>query len=106
LDSVVRLQGSAWIAARCVSRLVVWHCWPVNVAAHTSPVYVVAGGQEIFSPSEATFMLTMLDGGLTYLDTLSIPASPEKHNQIRQVFRQAQAEMHRRLHAQGHGHAH
>lgn len=106
LDSVVRLQGSAWIAARCVSRLVVWHCWPVNVAAHTSPVYVVAGGQEIFSPSEATFMLTMLDGGLTYLDTLSIPASPEKHNQIKQVFRQAQAEMHRRLHAHGHGHAH
>ncbi|MDI7275636.1 MAG: CehA/McbA family metallohydrolase, partial [Anaerolineae bacterium] len=101
LRAQVRLSGSGWLAARCVSRLVVWHGWPVNVAAHTSPVYVVAGGAELFSPSDATYMLTLLDGGLTYLDTLSIPASPQKHEEIKAVFRRAQAELHRRLHSQG-----
>ena len=101
LRTKVRLPGSAWIAARCASRLQVWHEWPIHVAAHTSPVYVVAGGQELFNPSDATFMLTLLDGGLTYLDTLSIPASAEKHERIKAVFRAAQAELHRRLHAHG-----
>ncbi len=100
LRSKIRLMGSAWVAARCVSRLVVWHGWPINVAAHTSPVYIVVAEQEIFNPSDATYMLTLLDGGLTYLDTLSIPASREKHEQIKGVFRQAKAALHRRLHAQ------
>jgi hypothetical protein len=51
-------------------------------------------------------MLTMLDGGLTYLDTLSIPASPARQEKIKDVFRQAETELHRRLHTHGHGHAH
>lgn len=90
------------MAARCISRLVVFHGWPVNVAAHTSPVYIVVAEQEIFNPSDATYMLTLLDGGLTYLDTLSIPASPEKHEQIKSVFRRAQAALHQRLHPHSH----
>jgi hypothetical protein len=104
LKSKVRLGGSAWIAARCVSRLVLWHCWPINVAAHTSPVYVSAGGQDLFNPSDATFMLTLLDGGLTYLDTLSIPASAQKQEEIKGVLRRAQADLHRRMHAHGYEH--
>lgn len=104
LKSKLRLNGSAWVAARCVSRLVVWHEWPINVAAHTSPVYVTAGGQDLFNEADATFMLTLLDGGLTYLDTLSIPASRDKQEKIKNVFRSAQADLHRRLHEHGHHH--
>ncbi len=104
LRTKVRLPGSGWLAARCVSKLVLWHGWPINVAAHTSPVYVVAGGAELFSPSDATYMLTLLDGGLTYLDTLSIPASAEKQEEIKAVFRRAQAELHARLHRHGIAH--
>jgi hypothetical protein len=101
LSAQVRLAGSGWLAARCVSRLKVWHIWPVHIAAHTSPVYVVAGGEELFSPSDATYMLTLLEGGLTWLDTLSIPASPERQQRVRQVFEHAQQHLHGRLH--GHG---
>ncbi len=102
----VHLAGSGWLAARCVSRLIVWHVWPINVAAHTSPVYVVSGGAELFSPSDATFMLTLLDGGLAYLDTLSIPAGRQRHDQIKAVFREAQNRLHTRMHARGCHHEH
>jgi hypothetical protein len=102
LSAQVRLRGSGWLAARCVSRLKVWHVWPVHIAAHTSPVYVVASGEELFSPSDAAYMLTLLDGGLTWLDTLSIPASPEKHQRIREVFHHAQQHLQGRLHEHGH----
>jgi hypothetical protein len=101
LRTQLHLPGSAWVAARSVSRHILWHEWPIHVAAHTSPVYVSCDGQELFNAADAAFMLTLLDGGLTYLDTLSIPASPEKREEIKNVFRRAQAELHRRMHAHG-----
>ena len=91
LSSQVNMATSGWIAARCVSRFKVWHEWPVHVAAHTSPVYVNAGTSKLFSPSDATYMLTLLEGGLTWLDTLSIPASPPQDTRIREVFERAHA---------------
>jgi hypothetical protein len=57
-----------------------------------------------FSPSDATYMLTLLDGGLAWLDTLSIPASPERQTEIKRWFHQAQHELQHRLH--GHAHPH
>lgn len=106
LSTPLKLSGSAWIAARCISRYQVWHGWPINIAAHTSPVYVRCGEQELFNPSDATFMLTLIDGGLTWLDTLSIPADAERQARIRGVFEAARASLHARLHAHGSPHAH
>jgi hypothetical protein len=54
----VKAHGSCWIAARCASRLVRHVNWMDQIGAHTSPVYVVVDNQEIFSPSEASYMLT------------------------------------------------
>jgi len=102
----LRLEGSSWVAARCVSRYKVWHGWPIPIAAHTSPVYVAVGEQRQFSPSDATYMMTMLDGGMAWLDTLSIPADPERQARIRGVFEQAQEALHQRLHAAGRDHSH
>ncbi len=96
LRQKVRLEGSAWIAARCGSRLQVNHCWPMHLGAHTSPVYVVAGGQELWSPSDATYMLTLLDGGMTYLDTLSVRYSEKRHQAIKKVYEEAKGEIRRR----------
>jgi hypothetical protein len=106
LSLPLRVPGSAWIAARVRSGMEGWIGSPRRVAAHTSPVYVVAGGQELFSPGDATFMLTLLEGGLTWLDTLSIPADPERHARARRVFEDARAHLHGRLHRHGHGHDH
>jgi hypothetical protein len=106
LSAPLHVPGSAWIAARCSSPMSRWIGSPRIVAAHTSPVYVVAGGEELFSPSDATYMLTLLEGGLTWLDTLSIPADPERHARNRQVFEDARAHLHQRLHARGRPHPH
>jgi hypothetical protein len=54
-------------------------------------------------------MMTLLDGGMTWLDTLSIPANPERQARIRGVFQQAKEALHQRLHAAGPrpaGHSH
>ncbi|HEU5314724.1 MAG TPA: CehA/McbA family metallohydrolase [Chloroflexota bacterium] len=106
LAAPVAVSGSAWIAARVASDMDRWIGSPRRVAAHTSPVYVVAGAQELFSPSDATYMLTLLEGGLTWLDTLSIPADPERHARNRKVFEDARGQLHQRLHAHGEGHGH
>jgi len=106
LKANLRLEGSSWVAARCVSRYQVWHGWPIHIAAHTSPVYVVVGDQDQFSLPDATYMMTMLDGGMAWLDTLSIPADPERQARIRGVFQQAKQALHQRLHAAGHSHDH
>jgi hypothetical protein len=106
LSVALPLPGSAWVAARCVSRHKVWHGWPIHIAAHTSPVYVRCGDEELFSPSEATYMLTLIDGGLTWLDTLSIPANPEQQARIRGVFESARASLQGRLDHHDHDHGH
>ncbi len=93
----VRVEGSSWIAARCGSRRMVSHCWPIHLGAHTSPVYVVCGGAEMFSPSDATYMLTLLDGGMTYLDTLSVRYSDERHAEIKALYGQARDKLLRGL---------
>ncbi|MGH2354562.1 MAG: CehA/McbA family metallohydrolase, partial [Chloroflexota bacterium] len=106
LSAPIQVPGSAWIAARCTSQMNRWIGSPRAVAAHTSPVYVVAGGEELFSPSDATYMLTLLEGGLTWLDTLSIPADPERHARNRRVFEAARDHLHQRLHTHGQAHDH
>jgi hypothetical protein len=95
----VRIDGSSWIAARCGSRMMVSHCWPIHLGAHTSPVYVVCGGAEMFSPSDATYMLTLLDGGMTYLDTLSVKYSDERHAEIKALYAEARDKLLRGLEA-------
>jgi hypothetical protein len=74
-----------WIAARCWGPGTLWHEWPVRVVAHTSPVYL--GAPRIApSPSDASYLANVLDGGLAWLDTLATRADPALHERIRAVF--------------------
>ena len=98
LHKAIALPASAWIAARAVSRHKVWHCWPIHLAAHTSPIYVIADGQELFSESDATYMLTLIDGGLTWVDTLSVRYDEQRHAALRSVFEHAKAHLEGRVH--------
>lgn len=102
----LKVKGSSWIAARCGSNLQVNHCWPIHLGAHTSPVYITVGGREMFSPSDATYMLTLIDGGLTYLDTLSIRYDEERHRAMKAMFEKARERLHSRLHAHSQAHSH
>ncbi len=95
----IPVRGSSWIAARCASNLLVQHCWPVYLAAHTSPVYLVVPGKELFSPGDAAYMLTLIDGGLTYLDALSVRYDEERHRQMKAIYERARAHLEGRLHS-------
>jgi len=42
--------------------------WNRGVFAHTSPIYVACGGEwDMFDPATAQYMLTLIDGDLTYI---------------------------------------
>ena len=61
--------------------------------AHTSPVYVVVDGAGVFQERAGEHLITVMQGGLAWLDTLAIPKSPERHRPIRSVFEDAIAEV-------------
>jgi hypothetical protein len=106
LREEVAIKGSSWLAARCGSSLIVSHCWPIHLGAHTSPVYVICGNQELFSPSDASYMLTLLDGGLTYLDTLSVRYEEKRHREMKAIIERTKKSLHDRMHQHGQGHGH
>jgi len=106
LREKVAIEGSSWLAARCGSSLIVSHCWPIHLGAHTSPVYVICGNQELFSPSDASYMLTLLDGGLTYLDTLSVRYEEKRHREMKAIIERTKKSLHDRMHQHGQGHGH
>jgi hypothetical protein len=60
-------------------------------------VYIAASGKRLFSPSDATYMLTLIDGGLTYLDTLSVRYSEQRHREMKAVYRKAMAALRARM---------
>jgi hypothetical protein len=92
---------SCWIAARCYGEIDLQHAWVNKVAAHTSPVYVTVGDKELFSPQVATFMLTLIEGGITYLRETATYRDADKRERHVGFFESARAELHRRLHAHG-----
>lgn len=97
----VKIDQSGWLAARCFSQHRVWHIWPtslnpVGVGAHTSPVYIVVDNQEVFNPSDAAYIMTLLHGGMEWVDTLSIRGSEEDHHRLYSVFKNAERELKRR----------
>jgi hypothetical protein len=89
LSTPVRVQGSGWLAARCVSESRAWSVWPQHIAAHTSAVYVRAGGAEVFDNPTAEYLITTMEGGIAWLDTLATRDTPERHAAIRHVFEDA-----------------
>ena len=51
-------------------------------------------------------MLTLIDGGLTYLDTLSVRYNEERHRKMKAVYERAKSHLEGRMHAHGHPHSH
>ena len=98
LTEKVRVQGPGWLAARCSSQLGPVTSWEFMVQAHTSPVYLVLPGQELFSPETAAYMLALIDGSQLFVENLAIRPDPERFAATREVFEDARAVLHRRLH--------
>jgi hypothetical protein len=102
LKEEVQVPGSGWIAARCSSRYSSLGNGQVpGKVAHTSPVYIVVPGQELFSPPAAAYFLTLIDGAQAWVETLATRPDAERFEKILRLFGDARAELHRRLHQQG-----
>ncbi|MFN8636822.1 MAG: CehA/McbA family metallohydrolase [Chloroflexota bacterium] len=93
LSESVQVAGSGWLAARCVSESKAWSVWPQHIAAHTSAVYLKAGRDEVFDNPTAEYLVTTMEGGIAWLDTLATRDSPERHAAVRRVFEEAIAQV-------------
>ncbi|MBT3995135.1 MAG: CehA/McbA family metallohydrolase [Chloroflexi bacterium] len=109
IEEQLDLPGSGWIAARAVSDHVAWHVWPVNFAAHTSAVYVKAGATDVFDAALGEYLITTMQGGVEWLDTLATRADAARHATIRKVFTDAIGSVEQKMphtHADGTTHTH
>jgi hypothetical protein len=104
LKEKIRAPGPGWLAARCSSRLGPVTRWEFKVQAHTSPVYLVVPGQELFSPQAAAYMLTLIEGSETWVNNLATPSDAEEMERIRQTYREARQRLHRKMHEHGVAH--
>ena len=112
LRDKVRIGGSGWVAARC---------WGLGrhpggyAAAHTSPVYVQCGSERPFDGPAARHMLTLVEGGMEYLNELATVFDESSRRRMVKLFTDVQRELegrlvveagHRHHHGRGHNHTH
>ena len=72
LKTKLKVDRNTWLAARCggPGYSAVQHLdgWGRGMFAHTSPIYVAVGGEyQLFDMESETYMLTLIEGGLTYI---------------------------------------
>ncbi len=117
LREKLKVDGHTWLAARCggpgyTQPLAHHDVWQRGVMAHTSPVYVSAGGSwDLFDAATASFMETLVGGGLAYIRRRSPQYPPESvtHHHgmsdhlafLEQPYQEAIEALHRRMHQHG-----
>lgn len=99
LKETLRIPGACWLAARCASRVEPFRS--LRVAAHTSPIYVGVRGEELFSPTTAAYLLTLIEGSEAWVQNLATRPDPQRFASSLKVFSDARERLHRRLHAHG-----
>jgi len=117
LKSRIKVDGHTWLAARVsgpgyTNPILHRDAWRRGVMAHTSPIYVACGDDwRLFDQETAQYMLTLIDGSLTYIRELSPRDQPgrvthhheeEDHEAyLERPFLEARAAIHRRMHELG-----
>lgn len=98
LSERIKVNGG-WLAARVWGPGRAWHVWPVQVAAHTSPVYLSGAG---FAPrlDDISYLRALLEGGKAWLGTLAT-GSPAQIERAETVFNDAMRELSRLPPTQG-----
>jgi hypothetical protein len=116
LRARLRVTGDTWLAARCGgppdTALTHHDSWQRGIMAHTSPIYVqTAASYDLFDANTANYMLTLIEGSLSYIRQLSPQHPPQAttypHGEndheayLSRPFYEARAAIHRLLHAHG-----
>ena len=116
LKASIKVEGHSWLAARCAASnyTAVGHHdgWGRGLFAHTSPIYLAVGGDWwMFDKDAAQYMLTLVEGGLSYIRHTAPhhpPGSVVHHHgeedhleYLERPFHQAREAIHRRMHKLG-----
>lgn len=77
----LHIDHDTWLAARCggPSYTAIPHrdCWSRGIFAHTSPIYIGLGAEwSMFDESTVRYMLTLVDGCLSYIDRSAVRWGP------------------------------
>jgi hypothetical protein len=100
LQSKVHVPGPGWLAARCSAPKDTTIRF-FSVAAHTSPVYVVVPGKEVFSPAAGAYFLALVEGTQAWVDNLATRPDDQRYQRIRKMLSDAHDVWHKKLHAAG-----
>lgn len=117
LKTKLKVDGNTWLAARTggpqYENAVPHHdVWSRGMLAHTSPIYVACGGEwQLFDLDAAHYMLTLVDGSLSYIRNLAPRYQPgtvtHHHGEddheayLERPFVEAREAIHRRMHQLG-----
>jgi hypothetical protein len=116
LKAKLKVEKHTWLAARCAglnyTALPHHDAWKRGHFAHTSPIYMAVGGDWwMFNTDTANYMLTMIDGGLSYMrnHARQYPAGSVTHHHgqddhqkfLEGPYVQAREAIHRRMHQLG-----
>jgi hypothetical protein len=120
LRTKIKVDSNTWLAARVggpryddMARFL--DVWSRPMFAHTSPIYVAVGGPwQLFDPSTAQYMLTLIEGSLAYIRNTAAhePSGSVTHHHgeddhlafLERPFHEAAAAIHRRMHELGIAH--
>ena len=117
VKTTLRVEGHTWLAARAggpgyVQAVPHHDGWSRGVMAHTPPVYVACRGDwQLFDHETAQYMLTLIEGNVSYIRELSPQYRPgtvtHHHGEddhlayLERPFLEARAALHRRMHELG-----
>ena len=116
LKANVKVEGHTWLAARCggpnYTSVPHYDGWRRGLFAHTSPIYIACGGEWwLFDTEAAQYMLTLIDGNLTYIRETAArhQAGTTTHHHgeadhlayLERPFLEAREAIHRRMHRLG-----
>ena len=64
--------------------------------AHSSPVYVSVGGRGAFEPADGQYLMTHMEGGITWAQRIGVFREEAVRERLIALFREAQEEVERR----------
>ena len=113
----ITVDRHSWIAARCggptyFDSIPYLDGWARKIMAHTSPVYIGVGGEwRMFDPGVASYLVTLLNGGIDYINQRSLqhPVGSVTHHHGRddhlahlaEPFHEAISAIHAKMHEFG-----
>ncbi len=79
-----------------------YHEWPISLGAHTSPIYVYLGRNDIFNMADASYMLTLIQGSVEHIDNVALHRDGANRKEaIKGYFFEGAQALHRRMHTLG-----